>query len=597
MSGIYSRVTRRLMRLFSGVPRLLRGLPVLAALLLVLATPASASSVAVSIEGLEGEEKANALIYLEISRLSGRDDLGELVVRLLHRKAPKNLRAALRPFGYYDVQVESELSPAKDGWSARYLVTRGNRVKVRNSSVELVGVGVTDPVFSPFVSRGRLMQGEGLRQDHYDQLKRDLLGVALGHGYFEARFVAQQLAVYPDLLAADIELRLETGPRYAFGSIGIEQRVLDERFVRRYLEFKPGDPFDSARLLDLQYALYDSEYFSYVEANSGEPDRETLSVPVTITAEAGKRQRYRFGIGYGTDTEARVSASWENRRINRRGHKLLLDTRLSPIKQEIGGRYMLPLSVPTRERLSFTGTLSRETLADTRSRRIELGVVHTTLRKNWERSTYLRALRETTSDGLTEDTETLLRPGVIWTRSKADQPIFPRRGSRISAEISGSHSALGSDVDFIQLHLQGRLIRPLGRRSRLLARAEFGGTSIGVNEVLPASLRFFAGGDQSVRGFGLNTLGPVDENGLVIGGRYLVTGSLEFEQMLSERWGIAVFADGGNALQDLGDPLEYSAGAGLRWRSPVGMFRLDVARPLSEPGAGLRLHVGIGAEL
>ncbi len=570
---------------------------VVLAMSFVLPTPVSADVVSVTVEGLEGAEKENALTFLEIRRQSERDDLSELVIRLLHRKAPKNIRAALRPFGYYDVKVASELNSNNGNWRARYEVNRGDRVHLRSASIAVRGAGDGDPAFALAIEGAELVPGSGLRHDHYDQLKRTLLGLALERGYFEARFTVQRLAVYPELLAADVELDLDTGPRYRFGTVEVNQDAIDQRYMRRYLAFASGDAFNSSLLLDLQYALYDSEYFSYVEVSSGAPDPEARTVPVTVTAEPSKRQRYRFGIGYGTDTEARVSASWENRRVNRRGHKLLLDTRLSPVKQEVGGRYMLPLSAPVRERLSFTGIISRETLADTRSRRLEMGVVHTAMRRTWERNVYLRALREESRDGVATDVETLLRPGVLWTRSKKDHPIYPRRGSRLSVELSGSHSALGSDVDFVQLRMQARLIRPAGRRSRILARAELGATSIGLNSKLPASLRFFAGGDQSVRGFGLNTLGPRDEDGLVTGGRYLFTSSLEYEHMLNERWGIAVFADAGNALQDFGEDLEYSAGVGLRWRSPVGMIRLDVAQPLSVPDPSPRLHISVGAEL
>lgn len=557
----------------------------------------NAATVSVSVEGVEPELRENILAFLEINRLVGREDLGELVVRLQHRKAPNNIRAALRPLGFYQVTVESELAADGDNWRARYKVMAGNRVVVRSVAVSVQGPGDSDPAFAKLIGRVAPKPGDGLRHDRYEELKRGLQSLAVERGYFEAQFVQRRLDVFPAQLSADIELVMASGPRYRIGEILVDQSALNEALLRRYLSFSSGDYFDSARLLNLQYALYDSEYFAFVEVSNGRPDMARQVVPVTIRAEAGKRQRYRVGIGYGTDTEGRVSFGWENRRINRRGHKLLLDTRLSSIKQEIAGRYVLPLSAPTRERLTLSASGLQETLADTRSRRLELGITQTTLREHWERDVYLRLIREDTRELGVTDTETLLLPGAVWLRSKGDDPVFPRKGSRLSVEVRGSHSALGSDVDFVQLRLQGRLIYPVGRRSRLLARGELGATSVGENSRLPASLRFFAGGDQSVRGFGLNTLGPRDENGLVLGGRYLLAGSLEFEHLFTQRWGFAVFADAGNALQELDESLEYSAGLGLRWLSPVGMLRLDIAKPLSDDNQGLRLHLSLGAEL
>ncbi len=548
-------------------------------------------------EGVDGELRDNVLAFLEINRLIDRQDPSELLIRLQHRRAPENIRAALRPFGYYDVGVVSELARVGDSWRAHYRIDPRQRVKLRAVSVEIGGPAQAMPEFDELISKEAPRTGEGLRHDRYEALKRSLLGLAVEQGFFEAHFERSKLEVYPGQLAAEIDLRLLSGTRYRFGEISTEQDALHDWMLRRYLRFAPGDAFDSTQLLDLQYALYDSEYFSFVEVSSGEPDAGTRTVPISIRAEPGKRTRYRFSIGYGTDTEARLGMGWENRRVNKRGHKLRFDSRLSAVKQELTGRYLIPLSAPTRERLSLTASALQEDLADTRSQRLELGLTHSTLRDKWERDVYLRALREQTSSGGGSDTQTLLLPGVLWLRSKGDSPVYPKRGSRLSAELRGSHSALGSDVDFIQLKLQGRLIRPLGERGRLIARTEAGFTSIGKQSQLPASLRFFAGGDYSVRGFGLNTLGPRNASGEVIGGRYLLTGSLEYEYLLTPRWGFALFSDAGNALQEFNETLEYSVGVGLRWLSPVGMFRLDLAKPLRDSGASPRLHLSIGGEL
>src|SRR5690606_9543527 len=111
---------------------------------------------------------------------------------------------------------------------------------------------------------------------------------------------------------------------------------------------------------------------------------------------------------------------------------------------------------------------------------------------------------------------------------------------------------------------------------------------------LPASLRFFAGGDQSVRGYRYNSLGPTDASGEVIGGRKLLVGSLEYEHRIRGGWSAAVFYDAGNALEDYGDSLARGAGFGVRWLSPIGQVRIDLASALSEDGNPWRLHLNIG---
>jgi translocation and assembly module TamA len=131
----------------------------------------------------------------------------------------------------------------------------------------------------------------------------------------------------------------------------------------------------------------------------------------------------------------------------------------------------------------------------------------------------------------------------------------------------------------------------------LITRLDIGRTGIDDFTQLPASLRFFAGGDQSVRGYSYNTLGPTDAQGAVVGGPHLLVGSVEYEHALASKWSAAVFFDQGNALNDFRDPLKKGAGVGVRWRTPIGQIRVDVAAALSEPGRPRRFHISIGPDL
>ncbi len=114
---------------------------------------------------------------------------------------------------------------------------------------------------------------------------------------------------------------------------------------------------------------------------------------------------------------------------------------------------------------------------------------------------------------------------------------------------------------------------------------------------MPPSLRYFAGGDQSVRGYDYQSLSPTNSDGDRIGGRYQFAASVEYQFSLTERWRIAAFADQGNAFNDLELPtLKQSVGVGVRWVSPVGPIRVDLAHPL-DGDQGVRLHFSMGPEL
>lgn len=163
-------------------------------------------------------------------------------------------------------------------------------------------------------------------------------------------------------------------------------------------------------------------------------------------------------------------------------------------------------------------------------------------------------------------------------------------------DFSGGEEHLLSDLSFIQVKNQLKLVTTLYPRVRLLTRLEGGATVVDDLAELPVSLRFFAGGDQSVRGYAYKSLGPLD-NGELVGGRYLVAGSVEGEYRFLPKWAVAVFADAGNAF-DHGDyALKQSVGIGMRWISPVGPVRVDIAHPINEPARNYRLHLTIGPDL
>ena len=164
--------------------------------------------------------------------------------------------------------------------------------------------------------------------------------------------------------------------------------------------------------------------------------------------------------------------------------------------------------------------------------------------------------------------------------------------------MTGGHRSFLSDVDVVQVIGFARGIITLGDSHRFLARLKVG--AVGTNQFsdVPPSLRFFAGGDQSVRGYGYETLSPQNSEGTGVGGKYLVAGSLEYQFPIADSWRLAAFVDEGNAMNSISGKLATGVGAGVRWISPVGPIRLDIAKGLDpELDGGWRLHFSMGPEL
>ncbi|MGE0030634.1 MAG: autotransporter assembly complex family protein [Steroidobacteraceae bacterium] len=581
--------------------------PVIALLLASLAClrmAHAAESIQVEIVGVEGTLRDNVLALSSLQRHAESKQLDQDVVERLAQRAPGEARKALRPFGYYEPQVGTELTRTGDGWNARITIDTGKPVLLVEQQVEITGSGRDERFLQQVVAKSPLRTGARLSHPDYDQLKGELLRTAAGHGYLDATFTRAELLVDPAVREARARVTLDTGLRYRFGPTTIEQDFLKESLVRRYLRYREGEWYDAAALLRTQFALDDSQYFAVVEVLPEERDRENRIAPVRIVSERNKRNLYTIAAGYATDTRARGTLGWEDRRLNRSGHRLRAEIRGSSVEESIGLTYVVPWTDPALEKLAFELRGFREQRADVETEGGSLRAGLTQVRGKWQRVLFVTA--DTTSDQVTttsgESTlidrtqSKLLVPGISFASLPPGFLGVNAVPRGLQVELIGSTSALGSDTDFTRILIRDERRFRLTDRLQLQLRAEVGASVVGEFQELPAQYRFFAGGDRSVRGYGYEELSPVDAEGNRIGGRHLMTGSIELQRRLPRNLVAAVFVDAGNAIDNFGDPLEYSAGVGLRYRLPFLSIGLDVAQSLSESDRNPRLHLNFTPE-
>jgi len=567
-----------------------------------MSLPVAAQEVQIELQGLDDEDELRENIMTTLSLARYREEgMGEPRLRRLHARAPNEIRRALRPFGYYQAEVETELNyrEGEGRWLAIYRVEPGPRVQVVEVNARIEGDGADDPAFIRALANLPVRENTPLNHQDYERARNNLTQLADRRGYLEARWESRGLFVDPATQTATVQLILNSGPRYKFGEVDFDQGILDDEFVQRYVPFEPGDSFDADRLLRLQYGLSDSDYFNYVEVRPNRDEvGEDLRIPIDVDAQAAAKHRYRASLGYGSDTRARYGVRWDNRRINRRGHRGAVGYNISSIRRAFEMRYVVPLADPVNERLTYDVNSIREDRGDFESRRLEFGVGRSTLQWNWLQTTFVRFERERSIFGPDDERLTeVVVPGVTWSRTRANDPTLPRRGLSVSLDVRGAREELLSDLNFFQTTLRAKRVQPLGERNRLLARLELGGTGTERFENLPLSQRFFTGGDQTVRGFGYEELGPRDEEDRRVGGRYLAVASVEVDRQITGPWYAAAFVDTGNAMMSFSESLETSAGLGMRYASPIGMIRVDVARPLTSPEHGYRFHLSVGPDL
>jgi len=570
----------------------------LGVLLLYLITfRVSAEPLQVKITGVSGDILGNVVALLSIERERSEPLLNDVRMRRLFDRGKQEISQALQPFGYFNPVVRSQLRQQDHSWIAEYDINPGNPALLDSVDVQLLGPGHDDPELKALPAGSAMQNGAIASQINYESLKKNLLNTALDIGYLDAVYSAHQLRVDPRTNKAQLQLHLETGPRYLFGAVRFNDAGLDPRLLQKYVPFKPGTPYSGRALLELQRVLMDSDYFDSVTVIDDRAAAQHLEVPVNVRLTPRKRHKYTAGIGYGTDTGLRGKLGWEHRRINRMGHKLAVELSASQIHKGMTARYSLPLGDPRTDRLAFSVTDSEEFTNTLDSKIKNIGASYIRVRNKWHETWSVNYQDEDYRVGDQTGRTTLLMPGAVWSRVRADNALLPRNSTHIQVELRGAAQQILSDTSFLQIKTDIKRIIPVMDRDRLLVRAAIGASWVSRFTDLPATVRFFAGGDQSVRGYGYQTLGPTDSSGTVIGGRHLLVGSLEYEHALTETWRVAAFVDSGNAFDNLNLSMKTGAGIGIRRVLPVGMLRIDLGIAVSEPGHPLRLHISLGPDL
>jgi translocation and assembly module TamA len=557
----------------------------------------SAPTLEVVIEGVPERILPKITSAVDIYREHGNDTLDEQQLRTLHRRAEDQINTALQSFGFYKSSVKGTLQRRDQQWIASYVVSVGPPLRYQDIQIKILGEGREEPDLQDLFDNFPIQVGYIVDHTVYEAAKQQWLRTAIDLGYLDARLIKREIRIDMQRYKAQLSLTLDTGPLFYFGIINLIQDDFDNAFLERYVDIKPGQRYSAARIIALEHALRDSGYFLEVLVRPKLEDAVDQRVPIDVILTSIKPSSYVFGMGYGTDTGVRARIGWEQHRVNRHGHQFVANLRVSPRIKDASTRYVIPIRNPRNDRFSIFAAYSNDDPDTSDSELGRLGISRATVhgRTRWE---YLLTFQhETFTVSDQQDTVNFLTPGVNFSWVAADDRLFPARGLRADIGLILSYDGILSDVSFAQTRLQGKVIHPLGSRGRLILRGDAGFTIASEVTVLPASIRFFAGGDQSVRGYDYKELGPVDQNGEVIGGRYLLVGSMEYEHRVTDNWSVAAFLDSGNAFDDFDEPLEQGAGFGVRWRSPVGPVRLDIANAISKDGNPWRVHFTIGPDL
>ncbi len=561
------------------------------------------SAVTVKVSGLTGQEKQNVEAALVLP--SGIVRNGQVDRRWLLRfvdQSPGLVEKALQPFGYYRSGIKTNLRETDDLYLLEVQVTPGVPVRVRQLVLRLTGAGADNAEMKAERRIFPLKQGDVLHHQLYDEGKKALLLKAIDLGYLKAEYTSHRITVQPDEDAADIELELETGARFRFGPVSFDGGIdrFDETFLRRFLSFSEGDIFSHRALHRSRINFYQADRFDEVLMVPRMDQIEDDQVPIDIKLVTALQQRLRPGVGYGTNTGGRVSLNYQNTSVFDRPDLYSFELLMAEKTRFLETSYSIPQAGSSDNNLVASVGFRQEDLSVYKTT-----VVYTELEETYKLGTgktgslFLRYSREKSSVGNDDNISLLMIPGLRYYQRSFDDPLNPKAGYQLRFELRGSYDGPLSDVTLCQALGAGSFMWPLSRNFTLHSRFEAATTfKDKAFSDIPPSLRFFVGGDSSVRGYAYKSRGPRDEHDDVIGGDSLLVGSIEGEYALNNNWGLAVFYDIGSAFDVLQKITFISgAGIGIRRYTPIGPIKIDLASPVSEGGLGLRIHVSIGFDI
>jgi len=569
--------------------RMVRFTPPLA--LLLLASTAWAD-LEVQVEPAKRAVKENIEAYIGPVEAGSREEL-----RRLFDHADEQATLAAQALGYYHTRNYLHFAGTEDDPTLIIKVDLGSPVRLNDISIDIQGEGKGTDAFALTLPEA-LAPGKRLNHGDYENIKTQISNRALQYGYFSGQYLQHQLRVNPDANQADIDIQYLTGQRYKLGEVTYSQTLFSEDLLDRFIPFEPGVPYDAELIGQFNQDLLSSGYFNGVQVLAPADKAVENVIPVEVTLSERDPHSLGFGGGFSTDVGVRTKATWDQHWLNPQGHSRGASAELSKPRQEVSAFYQVPLDPPLTSSLRYFLGWQHEDIDDVETRSLAAGAeLRKRLDSDWERTLGLRVQNEIFSLGDDSGTSTLLIPSLAMQRTKTSGGVDPTKGYSLLFDVQGAKKGLISTVDFARVMGQAKGLYTLFDRHRLLGRLQLGALATNDFSNIPPSLRFFAGGDQSIRGYAYQTLSPVDSTGETVGARYLMTSTAEYQYEFIDRWRAATFVDYGNAVDSPTDPLKTSVGLGVRWVSPIGPLRVDVARSLSDPDEGFRIHFSMGPDL
>ncbi|WP_429299196.1 autotransporter assembly complex protein TamA [Paraburkholderia sp. GAS199] len=519
--------------------------------------------------------------HLDIARFAKRPDISGDQFEFLITATPQQVRDLAATQGYFSPVVRTDVKTVDDTRQVTVSVDPGPQTTISSISLSFRGPVLTEDPAQENAARFAfsLHEGEPFSQGDWDDAKNASLKALQSRRYLGAKIYHSEARVDPRTHEAKLTVSYDSGPTFTMGKLDVSgTRRYPEQIVDNVNPISPGDIYDVQRITELQRQLQNTPYYASVAIDTDSDPDKPVNTPVHVKVSEYPYNSIRGGVGYSTDNGPLVQGSYSYLNTFGKAWPFTVEGRVDQI-QQYG---QVTLSMPPGPRAWTNSVLASYTttdVSDTRIYSIRAGVQRARTSQfidyNYSILYYQDRLDQNAS---APTTSRALVPSWSWTRRDTDDPLFPRKGNLIHVEAGFAVKGLLTDQTFIRGYARGQQYLPIGKEDLVLLRAELGGVfTSGSSSGVPASLLFRAGGSNSVRGYGYQSIGN-DVDGSVLPTKYLVTAAAEYQHWFNHDWGAAAFFDIGTATDTWGEKEFFpGVGVGARWRSPVGPVNVDIA--------------------
>ena len=559
----------------------------------------------------------------------------------LHDRANQEIINNLQGLGYYHAEViKTSLEALGDNkWLASYEIVAGPPIIIKQIELQIIGNTIKNIELKKIkhTSQKLLHINQQLNHDDYEKTKQLILNQLHDYGFLNAQFATSKIEINLEKNTANIVFIINAMQQYYLGTVTFESDLYESDFLNKYIPFKEKELYSTDKLMQLKNNLLNSGLFSKVRIDTEDLSKlKNNTVPILARVYAKPANRYTGGIGFGTDTGIRGNLGYARRRKSHPGHEININLAGSKIRKQAIADYSFLGKNPMIDKYNFGIVAMEGHVKERFNKNAELYTQKSKQYSTRQQFLKLSFLTETFRElpALPKKHANFLMPSIrlAWTHHKNNtqnggfddldqdetnhnkdhQQSATTFGNKITITTKIASKTMASS-NLLQLTANEKLIQPLIYDFHLIFKGSIATTLISDFNKLPLSLRFFAGGDDSVRGFAYNSLGPYAKdpagNKGVIGGKHLFFTSLEIEKpiptypQLSAAW----FIDAGNALNTFNkfslNKLAIGTGLGIGYKTPIGSVRAYLAKPIKhidlEDAAKkrVRVHLTFGANL